>query len=370
MSAHRLALALVASLAATSTSAAPPLQQAASEDAASGRDTPPVVVHFAGYADVTYSRTEGGAGGLATMTLAPILHLQAGDRFLIEAEAEFEADDRGDQEAGLEYATASWLLNDHSALVVGKFLSPVGYFFQNTHPSWINKLASVPAGFGHGGAAPLSDVGIQLRGGRSFAGGHTLNYALYVANGPRLGLEGMEGLDLDVEGSSTNRDGERVWGGRVGWLPQPRLELGASIARGEVVLDPGGMGSGMVEPSRAYRVEGLDAAWQASRAIELRGEWIRQRVGDAPMSMAPAGAAWRAWYVQGACRFGAERWEAVLRVGDSQSPHAESTFQQTALGLNYLIRPGTRLKLSWELNDSEDAEADADRVLLQLAHGF
>lgn len=365
MSLHPLALALAASLAVPGAWAAPPPEEASPES-----DTPPVIVHFAGYADVTYSQTEGDAGNLGAVTLAPILHLQVGERFLIEAEAEFEADDRGDQAAGLEYVTASWLLNDSSALVVGKFLSPVGYFFQNIHPSWINKIASVPAGFGHGGAAPLTDVGIQLRGGRGFADGHYLNYALYVANGPRLGLEGMEGLDLDVEGSSTNRDGERVWGGRVGWLPRPGFELGASMTRGEVVLDPGEMGAGMDEPSRSYRVEGVDVAWQASRAVEIRGEWIRQQVNDAAMSVAPEGATWRAWYVQGAYRFGADRWETVLRVGDSLSPHGESTFQQTALGLNYLIRPGTQLKLSWELNDSDNAEAEADRVLLQLAHGF
>jgi len=363
MNRSRLFLLLASLLAAPLVAAAPP-------EAASTSDDSPVIFHFAGYADVTVTDTQGDAGTLGAVTLAPIFHLQVGERFLIEAEAEFEADDRGDQAAGLEYATASWLLGDSSAVVVGKFLSPVGYFFQNLHPSWINKLASVPAGFGHGGAAPLTDVGVQLRGGRALADGHQLNYALYVANGPRLGLEGMEGLDLDVEGSSTNRDGERVWGGRVGWLPRPGLELGASLTRGDVVLDPGEMGIGMAEPTRAYRVEGVDVAWQASRAVSLRGEWIRQRVGDAPMSLAPDGATWRAWYVQGAYRFGADRWETVLRVGDSLSPHGESTFQQTALGLNYLFRPGTQLKLSWEINDSDNAEAEADRVLLQLAHGF
>ncbi|OGT54730.1 MAG: hypothetical protein A3E01_18610 [Gammaproteobacteria bacterium RIFCSPHIGHO2_12_FULL_63_22] len=363
MNGHRSNWLLISLLAAAVAVAAP-------LKAAPGSNDSQVTFHFAGYADATFTDTQGEAGSLGEVTFAPIFHIQVGERFLFEAEAEFEADDRGGKAAGLEYATASWLLNDSSALVVGKFLSPVGYFFQNLHPSWINKLASVPAGFGHGGAAPLTDVGVQLRGGHAFSGGHRLNYALYFANGPRLGLEGMEGLDLDVEGSSTNRDGERVWGGRVGWMPSPRLELGASLTRGDVVLDPGEMGAGMAEPARTYNVEGLDVAWQASLAVTLRGEWIRQRVGDAAMSVAPEGGTWRAWYAQGAYRFGADRWETVLRVGDSQSPHSESTFQQTALGLNYLIRPGTQLKLSWERNDSDSAEADADRVLLQLAHGF
>ncbi|ODV16602.1 MAG: hypothetical protein ABT27_19770 [Lysobacteraceae bacterium SCN 69-25] len=354
---------LVGGLLAATLAAAAPTEATAPNDST-------VILHVAGYADVTVTDTAGDAGTLGAVTFAPIVHLQVGERFLIEAEAEFDADDRGGEAAGLEYATANWLLGDSSALVVGKFLSPVGYFFQNLHPSWINKLASVPAGFGHGGAAPLTDVGVQLRGGRSLAEGHQLNYALYLANGPRLGLEGMEGLDLDVEGSSTNRDGKRVWGGRVGWLPRPGLELGASLTRGDVVLDSGEMGASMAEPARAYRVEGVDVAWQASRAVVLRGEWIRQRVGDAAMSAVPAGATWRAWYVQGAYRFGADRWETVLRVGDSRSPHGESTVQQTALGLNYLIRPSTQLKLSWEVNDSDDAVAEADRVLLQFAHGF
>ncbi|MCP2834967.1 hypothetical protein, partial [Salmonella enterica] len=84
------------------------------------------------------------------------------------------------------------------------------------------------------------------------------------------------------------------------------------------------------EPSRSYRVEGVDAVWRPVKALELRGEWIRQQVGAAAASIAPDGARWRAWYAQGVYRFGADRWEAVLRYGDSDSPHGESTFTQTA----------------------------------------
>lgn len=325
--------------------------------------------HIAGYADVTYVDTRGVGSSLGTVTLAPILHAQFGDRFLLEAELEMEMDDRGEQETALEYAALNWLLTDRQAIVVGKFLSPVGYFFQNLHPSWINKLAAVPVGFGHGGAAPLTDVGVQWRGGATLSDSHQLNYALYYANGPRLGLEGMDDLDLDVEGSMINRDGRRVWGGRVGWLPDPRLELGVSMARGEVILDPGDQ-SASEEPSRAYRVDGMDVAWRPLPRIDLRGEWIRQQVSGASSSLVPDAATWRAWYLQGGYHFGSDRWESVLRFGDSVSPHGESTFQQMAVGLNYLIQPQTQLKLSWEFNRSDDADAAADRLLLQLAHGF
>lgn len=367
-----LALAIVASLAAPMATAQSTPSATPSRPDTTSQATPvdPVVLfHFAGYADATYVNAQGDAGSSGEVTFAPIFHLQFGDRFFVETEPAFSADDRGKTESAVEYATVNWLLNDNAALVVGKFLSPVGYFFQNMHPSWINKMASVPAGFGHGGAAPLQDVGVQLRGGKTFASGQHVNYALYNANGPRLGLEGMGDLNLDVGGSTRNPDGKRVTGGRMGWMPVPTLEVGASLARGDVVLDADGMGEGP-EPSRSYRVDGVDAAWRPTKALELRGEWIRQQVGEAPGSVVPDQATWRAWYVQGAYRFGSERWETVLRYGDSLSPHGESTFEQTAVGLNYLFRPNALLKLTWELNDSANAGANADRLLLQVAYGF
>ena len=334
-----------------------------------------VLFHASGYADLTYIDT-GGAGSSGEVTLAPIFHLQVVDRLFLETEFELEANDDGDTETAVEYATASWLLNDHAALVAGKFLSPVGYFFQNMHPSWVNKLASAPAGFGHGGAAPLSDVGVQLRGGKTFASGQHLNYAVYYANGPQLGLETMEEevgseemgeLDLDVEGSTHNPDGKHVMGARLGWMPISQVELGVSIARGDVVLNAEETDA---EPSRSYLVDGVDLAWHPTKTLEFRGEWVRQEVGEASASMIPEKAKWHAWYAQGAYRFGADKWEAVVRHSDSVSPHAEATLRQTAVGLSYLFRPYCVAKLTWEFNDSQDSEAGADRLLLQFAYGF
>ena len=339
---------------------------------------PSAAFHFAGYADATYGNSRDG-GGFGAVTFNPILHVQWRDRLLLEAEMESAVDDAGEAEANLEYASISWLLNDYAALVAGKFLSPTGYFFQNLHPSWINKLPSAPAGFGHGGAAPLTDFGAQLRGGRTSGSGQHVNYAVFVSNGPRLGRE-EDALDLDTEGSTSNADGERVYGGRLGWMPRPELELGVSLARGRVQL-AGGSGEPMAriakreaaesaEPSRAYQVDGVDLAWRPFKGIDMRAEWIRQRVGAAGASALPDRATWRAWYSQCAYRFGGDRWEAVARYGESRSPHEESTFDQLALGLNYLLAPQAQIKLAWEFNDSEFEEAAADRLLLQFAYGF
>lgn len=335
--------------------------------------------HFAGYADLTYVDTRD-FGAETTLGFSPIFHLQLGDRVLLETEIETEANSQGARTAGFEYAAANILLGDHAALVIGKFLSPVGYFFPNMHPSWINKLPSAPAGFGHGGGTPLTDVGVQLRGGTTFASGKGLNYAVYAGNGPTLGLEDGEDLDLESEGSIHNDDGERVAGGRVGWIPRAGIELGASLARGRTRItgaspmeegaEPAEPMDLSMEPSRSYSVDGLDGVWHVNKALELRGEWIRTRVGSAPTSVVPTGATWRTWYTQGAYRFGGDRWEAVARYGQSRSPHPEATFDQLALGLNRLLSSHAQVKVAWEFNDSADALAGADRLLLQIAYAF
>ncbi|MEO6293313.1 MAG: hypothetical protein ABIO88_11915, partial [Burkholderiaceae bacterium] len=326
--------------------------------------------HLGGYADVTYANSQG-AGEVATLNFSPIFHFQVGARVLIEAELETEANSKGERTAAWEYAAVNVLLGDNAALVVGKFLSPTGYFFPNMHPSWINKMPSAPAGFGHGGAAPLTEVGVQLRGGKTFANGQGVNYVVYVGNGPSLGLEG-EDFNLEAEGSISNDDGKHVWGCRIGWIPRPGVELGLSLARGGVRLagDGAEMEMGVeppaepldlsMEPSRGYSVDGVDGAWRVNKSLELRGEWIRQRVGAAQASALPMGATWRAWYTQGTYRFGGDRWEAVARYGQSRSPHAEATFDQFALGVNRLLSSHSQLKLAWEFNDSEDADAGSD----------
>ena len=334
--------------------------------------------HFAGFADVNYVNTQG-AGDVSTLNFSPILHFQFGERVLLEAELETEANSRGQRTAAWEYAAVNVLLGDNAALVVGKFLSPTGYFFPNMHPSWINKMPSAPAGFGHGGAAPLTEVGVQLRGGKSFASNQGINYAVYVGNGPRLGLEG-EDFNIEADGSTNNADGKRVWGGRVGWIPRAGMELGVSLARGGVRLAGGGaeMGTGeeppvdlSMEPSRGYSVDGVDGVWHVNKALELRSEWIRQRIGAAPTSAFPMGATLHTWYAQGAYLFGGDRWEAIARYGQSRSTHPEATFDQFALGVDRVLSSHARLKLAWEFNsNSQDPSANADRLLLQLAYGF
>ena len=129
------------------------------------------ILHLAGYFDTGYAIPEGDADEAFSLKFAPVVHYQYRNWLLFEAEGEFDFEDNGSSEknSALEYAMLNVLVNDNLAIGVGKYMSPVGQFVQNLHPSWINKLPSMPIGFASGhhgsGAAPNNDFGIQARGG-------------------------------------------------------------------------------------------------------------------------------------------------------------------------------------------------------------
>ncbi|WJW74275.1 porin [Thiohalobacter sp. IOR34] len=348
-------------------------------NAAAEWKSPNSLVHMAGYADVGYTNSDGNDGAFNAGTFAPIFHYQYRDLVMLESELEFKITDAGDTEVGLEYLTADLFINDYMTLVAGKFLSPTGQFRQNLHPSWINKLPSAPPGFGHDGAAPISDVGLQLRGGM-MVGGIRTNYAVYVGNGPELEAVD-EGGDVELEGilaegHGSDRDGDKVVGGRLGLLPVPNLEIGLSAVSGKASVTAQSGDSTLAfadlgsEPARDYDVVGADFWWRW-QGLETRAEYVRSKIGSAAGSVAPDGATWKSWYAQAAYRFAPTQWEAVLRYTDFDSPHAVEDKKQWAMGVNYLFASNVVGKLAYESNDGQSGStADDDRWLVQLGYGF
>lgn len=340
--------------------------------------SPNTLVHMAGYADVGYTDTESTDGSFNVGRFAPIFHYQYRDLVMLESELEFEVAEDGETDVALEYLTVDWFLNDYMTLVAGRFLSPIGQFRQNFHPSWINKLPSAPMGFMHDGAAPVSDVGLQLRGGLP-AGTGKLNYALYVSNGPELVSEDGEVEGIMAEGFNTDADGEKTFGGRLGYLPIPSLEVGLSAATGKAtVTSVEGVDNSEAavaadlanETARDYDVFGADLAYRWKKSLDVRGEYVQTKIGDA-VGSASEGGEWTTWYLQGAWKFASSNFEAVVRYGEFDSPHAAQDREQWALGLNYWLASNAVAKVAYEMNDNPNAGLDADnRTLVQLAYGF
>ena len=339
------------------------------ETAASEWKDATAVTHLAGYASADYISPENGNSAFAA-NFNPMFHYQYNDRILWEAELEIEVEENGDTDIGLEYSSIDLFLNNNLILVAGKFLSPLGNFRQNLHPSWINKFPSAPPGFGHDGAAPLAELGLQLRGGAVVGEKGKVTYSGYVGNGPKLEGEDGEIHGVETEGFAGNADDEMVFGGRLSFLPIPRLEVGVSGAFGDVsVVENDGMEIAG-DTKRDYEVFGYDASFQWN-TLDLRGEYIQQDIAAEPTSVAPEGAKWETWYVQGAYKFLDAKWEGVLRYTDFKSPHADDSQEQLAFGVNYLMTPSAMIKFAFESNDGLAGEAtDDDRFLVQIAYGY
>ena len=352
-----------------------PSTQSQSVNSGVGANT---ITHFAGYADVGYTQLKSSDGSFGAGKFAPIFHFQYRDLVMLEAELEINTLDNGETETELEYIAINWFINDYWTLVGGKFLSPIGQFRQNLHPSWINKLASAPPGFGHDGAAPVSDVGFQLRGGAPFGKVRT-NYAFYISNGPELVSEFEDNefeLDgVEAEGFGSDADGEKTFGGRFAVLPVSGFELGLSAASGKATVSAI-EGDESVELSdeaaRSYDVIGADLNWQ-SGGFGFRAEYVKTRVGadEGTAVTASAGASWETWYTQGNYRLEDSKWELVARYTDFDSPHLIRDQSQLALGINYLFTNNFISKFSYEINDGITGEStDQDRIQFQLAYGF
>ena len=357
---------------------------------------PNTLIHMSGYADVGYTDGETSDGSFNLGSFSPIFHYQYRDLVMLESELEMTITDEGETETELEYLTIDLFLGDYLTLVGGKFLSPIGQFRQNLHPSWINKMASAPPGFGHDGAAPVSEMGFQARGGFP-VGDMFANYAVYVGNGPELEAvfedEEFELAGIEAEGFGSDRDGEKVFGGRFALLPMPGLELGFSVVSGKATVtgieeahgeeagehnEEAGEGDfdialldlGM-EPARDYDVYGFDFAWKLNN-VKLRGEYVKTKVGaDIVGLTASPGSSWETWYSQASYLFPQTKWETAIRYTNFDSPHASEDQQQWAVGLNYLFASSVIGKFTYEFNDGQPgSQADTNRWLFQLAYGF
>jgi len=348
---------------------------------------PNTLMHMAGFADVTYINPEGGDGSFGVGGFSPIFHYQYRDLVMLEAELEFNVRDDGTTDTELGYMTIDWFVNDYVAVIAGKFLSPIGQFRQNIHPSWINKLVSAPPGFGHDGAAPISDMGIQLRGGYPIGGMRT-NYSVYVSNGPELKTESDDGIEFELDGIAADgfgadRDGEKTWGGRFAVLPFSALEIGLSFATGKATVTELERNAGTTPPdegpiaggvSRDYDVIGADFVWFSGN-MSLRGEYVESEIGEAirgAAGTAGEGGTWEAIYTQFAYRLPNTKWEGVVRYGDFDAPGLSKDVTQISVGVNYLLTNNFIVKTSYEFNDGEvsGSKADYDKLLTQLAYGF
>ena len=191
-----------------------------------------------GYTSVSAKFNKEDGAAFNNLIFNPILLWQPHKNIVIEAEMETEIEG-SETKIDMGYANASFFLNKYLTLRTGKFISPFGIFQDRLHPSWINKLPTVPVGTGEDelGVGPTSEIGIDFRGGIPL-GSAKMNYSIFFANGAQLITDPT---DPGKQGTLTYGNAETInkkltGGGRVGFLPlsNSSLEVGFSYRNGNV----------------------------------------------------------------------------------------------------------------------------------------
>jgi len=324
---------------------------------------------MAGYGDVSYISADGGNDAFASRFI-PIFLYQVNDKIHIESELEFGIGEDGETETELEYADLHYYLTDSTVITAGKFLLPFGQFGPNLHPSWINRLPSMPGIYGgHGGNGTmtpllplLSDVGVSASQTINLGGESRLFIDAYMVNGPKDDFEDGELHGAEFEPSNSDNNDSKALGGRIAYAWLPRLEVGASFYQG--AYDPGG--------NLDFMATGIDFNYIAG-FYTVRGEYIKTEMDKQEVPADPVTQEDRnGWYLQGS-------WQARQLNIDSLNP-VELVLRRSEInkidggerwtvGANYWLSPSTALKLAFE-DTSLDSGEDDNRIFTQLAFGF
>lgn len=286
-----------------------------------------------------FTNVEGGQTQLVPV-FAPVLLAPLGDRWLVEARAEFSGEFlpqngslSGQLEKEVDYAQVDYIANRYLTVTAGRFLTPFGIYNERLYPIWIRKLQDVPIIFPIGTG---SSDGLMLRGGFAFNSKANLNYAAYFST-----LSTINKLDSD-----------RLTGGRIGFfLPGPRIELGASFQQ-------------LLQEDRSRSV-GFHLGWQPNGVpLNLRSEY------------AWSGSKGSGYWIEGAYALSqVTHWERALRhlelvgrgeqyfPGNLQADDAAeyglplANTRQGDFGFNYYLRDGLKATASYgrEFNSLENA---------------
>jgi len=269
----------------------------------------------------------------------PVLLVPSGDRWLVEARAEFEGEFERASDGGpyggvvsknLDYAQVDYIAISHLTVSVGRFLTPFGIFNERLYPIWIRSLQQDPLIF------PIvtgSSDGVMLRGGFPVNPKANLNYAVYVSA---------------VSTGHTNLESDRNVGGRMGiFLPRQRLELGGSWQK--LLQD---------ERSNAF---GFHFGWQPLKLpLSMHGEYARSNRGSG-------------YWIDGAYRLSQVKfWQKEMRrlefagrveqffdghIGADEAEDLElpgANTREGEFGLNYYLHDGLKAVASYGRQFSSD----------------
>ncbi|MCK6372264.1 MAG: hypothetical protein L6Q83_13255, partial [Gammaproteobacteria bacterium] len=320
----------------------------------------------AGYTDSDADHSTFSAG------FDPVFYVLLSDRMFFAGELEIELED-SEVEVGLEYAQIAYHLSDYATLVGGKFPNPGNYFIERLHSTWINKLPDAPLPFAGDTALQAdSQVGVELRGALPISDTR-LGYAVYLSNGSGIRTDEERAGTLD-DANFTDGNGNKAFGGRIGWVPIPNLEIGYGFELADVGQEDL---TGIDARTQAVDLSYVRSAGALKGSIDVRAQYIWVDIDNPniePLTFtndSSGGYAQVAYRPTLVSRSFLRDVEGVFRYDWLDLP-ADAPLnvdeQRSTIGLNYWLTPSTALKAAYEFDDL-DGEADNDAVLFQFATG-
>jgi hypothetical protein len=325
-----------------------------------------------------FTAFEDTVSNFAAPTFSPHFYLLLNERFLLEANPEFNA-----QAVELESAQLDWFLSDHLILVVGRFYSPLGWFNERFHTSWIYKTPDRPLMFSQVLPASLSFNGLMLRGATYLGDWPVkLEGAAVVTNGFSLVAANPTARDFaDLRAMSdafNDVNGDKAYGGRVGlvfpllgiWTGVSGLVNGAYDRAGQHDLNLWDVDFGWRQGNWDFRFEYAQVNQQAPEApITRRGFYtqIAYRAFDCPTVVLSR--------LEGVLRYDWVNFSGInlaatgLAFGGRENVPIDRS--RYTVGLNYYPYPSLIFKVAYEINEELNFRRFRDNgFLAQVSWGW
>jgi hypothetical protein len=298
-------------------------------------------------------------GVFSTPDFSPYFLLQLNKAVLLAANI-----DLNNAGVSVPEAQINWFATDWLTVVVGRYLTPIGFFNERLNHEWINRLPDVPLMFRQ--VSPLtSNDGLMLRGAAYL--GCTpvkMEYMLYGGNGLQAGAVPMtvsQVADLENITGGPDETNVKAYGGRLGfWVPAWGLTGGISgYSNGRYSGGPAD-GFSLWQLDLGYRKGNWDARFEYcdnyQQATSYIGTNIRRRGMYTQL-------AYRPYHLEHCVLHNLEfavRYSRVWFHGIDPTLLDPTAFaspvdvpvdrDQWTFGVNYYFYPSMALRLAYEIN--------------------
>lgn len=221
-----------------------------------------------------YHQFNGQAAQFESPVFSPYFLLTLNNRFLVESSVDFGSDGTID----VSQAQMDWIISDSVTGVVGRYLTPIGFFNERLNHEWINKLPDTPLMFNQ--VSPLlSTNGLQVRGSRYIFGSPVkVEYSLYGGNAASLGTAPSVPANqqvADLAAITASPGNFNALGGRLGaWIPAIGLNFGMSGYSQGGYTPAAGDRFQLFGFDASYHYGNWDARFEFAQSFQQAGSYI------------------------------------------------------------------------------------------------